>query len=159
MNFNRSFSRSPAHEQSYKLNQNDQYRSPRKRSPVPRERSTSAFKKARRDELPKTRMIKHPKNRRVLEKSFVSPTKNTEQVRRDYYHGNGFSSTNKKYTNSGHTRSFYTPGDELKNSIQDSSQGHVRSFQVDDNHHHGNSYTSSSQKQSYPGRLQSPRKW
>lgn len=44
-----------------------------------------AYEKASRDEIPKTKVINHPKSRRVFEKSFVSPTKGTDEVRRDHY--------------------------------------------------------------------------
>ena len=72
-------------------------------------------------------------NRRVMEKSFVSPTKGTEEVRRDYYTDyGGYIPSGQKYNNSGHMRSFHSPSEEISNNnYKDKFQGHVRSFQVD----------------------------
>lgn len=48
-------------------------------------RASYAYEKAAREEIPKTRVINHPKSRRAVDKAFVSPTKGTDDARRDYY--------------------------------------------------------------------------
>lgn len=102
----------------------------RDRSPFNSDRGSIAYVKAEKDELPKTRVINHPMNRRVMEKSFVSPTKGTEEVRRDYYTDyGGYIPSGQKYNNSGHMRSFHSPSEEISNNnYKDKFQGHVRSF-------------------------------
>ena len=94
-------------------------------------RDSFAYEQASRNEIPKTKIINHPKQRRVFEKSFVSPTKGTDEVRRDHYRDYdyyGGSSQAKQTALSENFRGFDSPGDFQQQTKRGDMQKHVRSF-------------------------------
>lgn len=163
---------SPQHEERYRIearpyrrNQNYHASSHQSRSPLnhyrsqtpnkmPRNRNYSPFQKAGRDEIPKTRVINNPRNRRILEKSFVSPTKQTEEMKKDYYfNDSAHPSTSHRYKNSSQMGRFYSPDQETSANFEPKFQGHVRSFQIDSdyNSNEGSQQQKQSQQQSFRG--------
>lgn len=95
-------------------------------------RDSLAYEKASRDEIPKTKVINHPKSRRVFEKSFVSPTKGTDEVRRDYYGNQEYQGSNQaRFQATDPFRSYESPSDTRGQNRADDLNRHVRSFQID----------------------------
>lgn len=92
-----------------------------------------AYEKASRDEIPKTKVINHPKSRRVFEKSFVSPTKGTDEVRRDYYKDYEYfnNSQGKQPATFDDYRTYESPRQLQGSKRKDDFNRHVRSFQID----------------------------
>jgi hypothetical protein len=128
----RSYSRSPQHEERnpfetkrYFVEDRERERGETYRSPNQHRDSFSlAFEKASRDEIPKTRVINHPTSRRVLEKSFVSPTKGTDEVRRDYYRDYDYRSNSQNKNVYDAQRNFESPSQRKREDLN----RHVRSF-------------------------------